>query len=91
MLVGQVRVLIEEAVVFPVVVPVEPLYGAVVFEYHFAGRLHLVHQADALPDEVGRQLLGAWMAVAYGREKKLSWILLGVGTVIPAVLIALSA
>lgn len=36
-------------------------------------------------------VLGAWMAVAYGREKKLSWILLGVGTVIPAVLIALSA
>lgn len=35
--------------------------------------------------------LGAWMAVAYGREKKLSWILLGIGTVIPAVLIALSA
>lgn len=36
-------------------------------------------------------VLGAWMAVAYGREKKLSWILLAVGTVIPAVLIALSA
>ena len=36
-------------------------------------------------------VLGAWMAVAYGREKTLSWILLGVGTVIPAVLIALSA
>ncbi len=36
-------------------------------------------------------VLGAWMAVAYGREKKLSWILLGIGTVIPAVLIALSA
>ncbi|MDR6624107.1 hypothetical protein [Caulobacter segnis] len=35
-------------------------------------------------------VLGAWMAVAYGREKRLSWILLGVGTVIPTVLIALS-
>lgn len=36
-------------------------------------------------------VLGAWMAVAYGREKKLSWILLAIGTVVPAVLIALSA
>lgn len=36
-------------------------------------------------------VLGAWMAVAYGREKKLSWILLAIGTVIPAVLIVLSA
>ncbi|PZR31393.1 hypothetical protein [Caulobacter segnis] len=36
-------------------------------------------------------VLGAWMALAYGREKTLSWILLGAGTVIPAVLIILSA
>ena len=35
-------------------------------------------------------VLGAWMALAYGREKTLSWILLGAGTVIPAVLIILS-
>lgn len=34
--------------------------------------------------------LGAWMAVAYGREKKLSWILLAAGTVIPLVLTFLS-
>lgn len=34
--------------------------------------------------------LGAWMAVAYGREKTLSWILLAVGTAIPLALTFLS-
>lgn len=34
--------------------------------------------------------LGAWMAVAYGREKKLSWILLAVGAMIPLILTFLS-
>ena len=35
--------------------------------------------------------LGVLMALAYGREKKLSWLLLGVGLLIPAALIILSA
>lgn len=36
-------------------------------------------------------LLGVWMAIAYGREKKLSWILLAIGAVIPLILTVLSA
>ncbi|HJV43582.1 hypothetical protein [Caulobacter sp.] len=40
---------------------------------------------------VATTALGVWMAIAYGREKKLSWILLAVGAVIPLVLTALSA
>lgn len=36
-------------------------------------------------------LLGVWMAIAYGREKTLSWILLAIGAVIPLILTVLSA
>ena len=34
-------------------------------------------------------ILGVWMALAHGRDKRVSWILLAAGAVLPVMLLAL--